>query len=274
MRYLLVFLSLFCCFNQAIADQPHHWQIGLQESVTPVMHKLAELNKHQHQIIIGIVIFILLLLTYVCIRFRSSSNKTPSQSSHNATLEIIWTLIPVAIIISIVIPSIKILYFANVIPEAEMNIKVTAHQWYWEYQYPDHGNFSFDSMIIPDDKLKEGELRLLAVDNKVVVPINTNIRILITSADVIHSWGVPSFGVKMDAVPGKINETWINVDKPGTYYGQCYELCGINHAFMPITVEVKSKEDFAIWVETAKQKYVNNNLVQKNLLANNSRIKQ
>jgi cytochrome c oxidase subunit 2 len=267
MKYLLIVALLFLGLNPAIADQPHPWQMTLQDAATPVMEKLSDLDMYEHKVIALIVVFVLGLLTYVCIRFRASNNKVPSTTSHNVTLEIAWTIIPVAIIISIVIPSIKLLYYANVIPDPEMNIKVIGHQWYWEYQFPDHGDFAFDSMIIPDEKLQPGQLRLLTVDNRLVLPVNTNIRILITSADVIHSWGVPSFGVKTDAVPGRVNETWINITSPGVYYGHCYELCGINHAFMPINVEAKSKEDFLAWVEDAKKKFSSNNLSTKTLIA-------
>lgn len=266
MKYLLSLITfLLLNINNSYANQPRPWQVQLQEAATPVMEQISNLDKFQHYVIAAIVAFILLLLLYVCFRFRSSKNPIPSNTSHNAKLEIAWTIIPVLILISIVIPSIKLLYYMDRIPQPDMSLKIVGHQWYWEYQYPEYENFGFDSVIIPEERLKPGELRLLTVDNKVVLPIDTNIRILVTSADVIHSWSVPAFGVKTDAIPGRVNESWLNIKKPGIYYGQCYELCGIGHAFMPIMVEAKSKEDFLKWTKEAKQKFANAFLNKTNL---------
>jgi cytochrome c oxidase subunit 2 len=197
-------------------------------------------------------IFVTLLLAYVCIKFRAKKNPVPSKTSHNTFIEIIWTVVPIVILVAITIPSMKTLYYNETIVDAEMTLKVIGNQWYWSYQYPDHENISFDSNIIRDEDLKEGDIRLLSVDNQVVLPVDTTIRIQATGADVIHNWAVPAFGTKLEAVPGKLNEGWIRVDKIGTYYGQCSELCGTGHGFMPIAVNVVSKEDFAKWVESKR----------------------
>ncbi|MFN7039019.1 MAG: cytochrome c oxidase subunit II [Alphaproteobacteria bacterium] len=256
--FSLVNLLIALFFADAsYADYPRPWQMDFQAPVTSIMHKYLSFQHFLHIICVIICLLVLFLLTYVCIRFHKSNNPTPSKTSHNSFIEIIWTLIPVVILIGVSIPSLRILYYSNVVKSADMTLKIVGHQWYWEYQYPDHGNFSFDSYMISDDKLQKGQLRLLEVDNRVILPVNTNIRILTTSQDVIHSWAVPSFGIKTDAVPGRINEAWFNVERPGIYYGQCSELCGVGHAFMPIAVEVVSKEDFEKWISEAKQKYAN-----------------
>ncbi|MFV9875701.1 MAG: cytochrome c oxidase subunit II [Rickettsiales endosymbiont of Dermacentor nuttalli] len=241
--------------NTAIADYPRPWQMWTQRAITPVMEELTKLNDYIHIVIACILVFVFVLLAYVCIRFSKKNNPIPSKTSHNTVLEIIWTSIPVLILITIVVPSLKTLHYADIVPDAEMNLKVVAHQWYWEYVYPDNDDLSFMSYMITDDQLKPGQKRLLDVDNRVVVPVNTNIKVLITSADVIHSWAVPAFGVKIDAVPGRTNESWMNIKEPGVYYGQCSELCGVNHGFMPIVVEAKTKEDYEQWLQQAKTSF-------------------
>jgi len=250
---LIVIISFYSV--EAMAAFPLPWQLGFQPAASPVMENFARLHNFLLVIITSISIFVLLLLAIVCIRFNEKRNPTPSTVTHNTKLEIIWTLIPVIILISICVPSMKTLYFAGKLEQPEMTLKVVGHQWYWEYQYPDAGNMKFDSVIVKDADLKPGQMRLLEVDNRVIVPVETNIRVLITAADVIHSWAVPSFGVKKDAVPGRLNETWFRVNKPGVYYGQCSELCGVDHGFMPIVVEAVSKEDYAKWLEEAKKKF-------------------
>jgi cytochrome c oxidase subunit 2 len=179
----------------------------------------------------------------------------PSRRSHNTLLEIAWTAVPVLILVIIAIPSFKLLYFVDVVPETEFTIKATGHQWYWSYEYPDNGGFTFDAYMIAPSDLQPDQLRLLEADNRIVVPVKTNVRIQTTATDVIHSWTVPQFGVKVDAVPGRLNELWINVDEPGTYYGQCSELCGVNHGFMPITVQAVERPEFDKWIEEAKTKF-------------------
>ncbi len=251
---LFAFLLTLFVTNTAFADYPRPWQLGFQEAATPVMERLNDLHNILLVIIFAISIFVFVLLVYTCIRFSKKNNPTPSQNTHNTLLEIIWTAVPVILLVAIAIPSMRFLYFSQKIENAEMTLKIIGNQWYWSYQYPDNGNISFDSYIIKDKDLKPGQLRLLEVDNHVVLPVDTNIRLQLTAADVIHSWAMPSFGTKLDAVPGKLNETWIRVTKTGTYYGQCSELCGVGHGFMPIAVDVVSKEDFAKWVDSQKNK--------------------
>ncbi|MEM6812164.1 MAG: cytochrome c oxidase subunit II [Pseudomonadota bacterium] len=205
----------------------------------------------------GIVAVVLGLLLYVSFRYRKKKNPTPSSTTHNVLIEIIWTAIPVLILIVIALPSFKMLYYLERVEDPEMTVKVTGYQWYWGYEYMDHGNFSFLSYMIPDDEIdySKGQKRLLSTDNPVVLPIDTNIRFLITAADVIHSFTVPPFGFKKDAVPGRLSETWVKIDKPGVYYGQCSEICGTGHAFMPIEIHAVTKEEFEQWVLFAQEEF-------------------
>jgi len=209
-------------------------------------------------IIFAISIFVLLLLVWVIIRYNSKMNPEPAQFTHNVLIEVIWTVVPVVILIIIAIPSFKILYLNDSVVEPEMTLKITGYQWYWGYEYPDHDNIAFSSYMIADKELKSDQSRLLSTDNVVVLPINTNIAFQITAGDVLHSWTVPAFGVKMDAVPGRLNETWVNIDKPGTYFGQCSELCGKDHAYMPIEIRAVTKEEFEQWLITAKEEFAAN----------------
>lgn len=246
-------LFAFCCSGYAAKPEP--WQLGFQDAATPVMERVTSMHNILLVIIFSVATFVFILLAYTLLRFREKKNPVPSKTSHNTMIEIVWTAIPVLIITLLAIPSVKLLYFMDKAEKAEMTVKITAHQWYWSYEYPDHQNIAFDSYLIEDKDLKPGQLRLLEVDNRVVIPADTNVRFILTSADVIHSWAVPSFGVKKDTVPGRINETWVRVKNEGVYYGQCSELCGPRHGFMPIAVEVVSKEKFAQWVEEAKIKF-------------------
>ena len=207
-------------------------------------------------VIIAISVFVLFLMIYTCIRFRASKNPNPSKTTHNVTVEVLWTLIPCLILIVMAVPSFKILYKQDTIPKVDLTIKAVGYQWYWGYEYPDE-NIIFESYMIKEENLKENQPRLLTVDNEVVVPVNKVVKVLITANDVLHAWALPSFGVKRDAVPGRINETWFKAEKVGTYYGQCSELCGIQHAFMPITVRVVTDEEYAIWLAEAKMKFAN-----------------
>ena len=234
---------------------PQPWQLGQQHPATSIMERLHSFHDLLLWIITAIVIFVFVLLAYACWRFAESRNPVPSRRSHNTALEIVWTAVPVLILVIIAIPSFKLLYYMDVEPETEFTIKATGHQWYWNYTYPDHGNFTFDAYMIADSELQEGQLRLLETDNRVVVPAGTNVRIQTTAADVLHSWAVPQFGVKVDAVPGRLNQLWINVAEPGVYYGQCSELCGVNHGFMPITVEAMTRADFDAWVAEAQSQF-------------------
>ncbi len=238
-----------------LANQPKDWQLGFQEAASESMRDI--INFHNNlllPIIIGISVFVLFLLIYACIRFRASRNPNPSKRTHNVTVEVLWTLIPCLILIVMAVPSFKILYKQDTIPKADLTIKAIGYQWYWGYEYPDE-NIIFESYMIEEKDLKDNQPRLLAVDNEVVVPVDKVIKVLITANDVLHAWALPSFGVKRDAVPGRINETWFKAEKVGTYYGQCSELCGIKHAFMPITVRVVSQEDYDNWLLDAKIKF-------------------
>ncbi|HLB79220.1 MAG TPA: cytochrome c oxidase subunit II [Dongiaceae bacterium] len=239
----------------ALADQPRPWQLGLQDAATPVMERISNFHDGLLVVITLITAFVLLLLFYVMVRFREKRNPTPSKTSHNTVLEMIWTAVPVIILIGITIPSVRLIYYADRTEEAEMTIKAIGHQWYWSYEYPDHGNFTFDALLVPDDELQAGQPRLLATDTTVVLPVDTTVRLLTTADDVLHAWTVPAFGVKLDSVPGRVNETWLRVTREGTYYGQCSELCGVGHGYMPIAVEVVSKEKFAEWVAEAQAKF-------------------
>jgi cytochrome c oxidase subunit II len=249
------FFSAIAFGQNALADYARPWQLNFQEAASPVMEKLALFNSELNILITVICVIVLLLLIYTCIRFRRKNNPVPSKTSHNTLIEIIWTAIPILILVIIAIPSFRILYYMDKTAKPEMTLKVVGHQWYWEYQYPDAGGFSFDSNMIKDADLKPGQLRLLEVNNRVVLPVNTNIQILVTSADVMHSWAMSSMGIKTDAIPGRTNETWVNITKPGVYYGQCSELCGVEHGFMPIAIEAVSKEDYQKWLVEAKKKF-------------------
>jgi cytochrome c oxidase subunit 2 len=239
----------------ALAAQPVPWQLGFQPPATPIMERLESFHNLLLWIITVITLFVLALLAWVCVRFRASRSPTPSRRTHNTILEIAWTAVPVLILVVIAIPSFKLLYFQDVTPDAELTIKAVGHQWYWSYEYPDNGNFAFDAYMVADGDLQPGQPRLLATDNRVVLPVDTTVRVLVTATDVLHSWAVPAFGVKMDGVPGRINETWVRIQEPGIYYGQCSELCGTNHGFMPIMVEAVSKEEFEAWTQEARAEF-------------------
>ena len=241
------------CGAAFAAGQPEPWQLGLSQAATPIMENIRWFHDDLLMPIITVItIFVLALLIYVSIRFNSRANPKPSKTTHNTLLEVAWTVIPIMILMLIAVPSFRLLYFQRVIPEAAMIIKATGNQWYWSYEYPDHDGLSFDALMVQEADLKEGQPRLLAVDNEVVVPVGEVVRVVVTAADVIHNWAMPAFGTKMDAIPGRLNETWFKAERTGIYYGQCSELCGRDHAFMPIAVRVVEKAEFDAWVETAK----------------------
>jgi len=253
-KILFIILSYFVA-SSAFANQPKDWQLGFQEAASSSMREIVNFHdKLLLPIIIAISVFVLFLMVYACIRFRASRNPNPSTTTHNVAVEVLWTLIPCLILIVMAVPSFKILYKQDTIPKADVTVKAIGYQWYWGYEYPDE-NIIFDSYMIETKDLKKDQPRLLAVDNEVVVPVNKVVKVLITANDVLHAWALPSFGVKRDAVPGRINETWFKAEKVGTYYGQCSELCGIKHAFMPITVRVVSDEEFQEWLTGAKIKF-------------------
>jgi cytochrome c oxidase subunit 2 len=248
-----VLLVLGCGVPQAFADQPKAWGLWTQEPVTPTMTQIVDLHSTITVIIIAITIFVFAVMGIIMVRFHHTRQPVAQQWSHNTMLEVVWTLIPVLILVGIAFPSFKLLYAMDRTEKADYTIKATGHQWYWSYSYPDQ-NINFDANMVQDDSLEAGQPRLLTADTKVVVPVGAVIRLLIASDDVIHSWSMPAFGVKTDAMPGRLNETWFKVEKAGTYYGQCSQLCGINHGFMPIEVQAVSKEEFDAWVEQNAQK--------------------
>jgi cytochrome c oxidase subunit II len=235
--------------------QPSPWQVGLQQSASPVMDNIIWFHDFLLYIITVIAGFVLVLLVVVMVRFNARTNPIPSRTTHNTFIEIAWTLIPIVILMFIAVPSFKLLFLQLNVPAADLTVKATGKQWYWSYSYPDNGQFEFDSLMLKEGERKEGQPRLLAVDNEMVVPVNKTVRVITTGSDVIHSFAVPSFGIKIDAVPGRINETWFTATREGVYYGQCSELCGKDHAFMPIAVHVVSEQAFSAWVEEAKKKY-------------------
>ena len=239
----------------ALADQPHPWQLGFQDPATPITERIHAFHNELLVIIFAISLFVFGLLIYVMLRFNARAHPMPSRTSHNTVIEVLWTVIPVLILVTIAIPSFKLMYFMDRVPDSKMTIKITGHQWYWEYNYPDQGNFSFNSNLIDEKNLQPGQPRLLSVDNPLVIPVGTNIRVQVAGVDVIHSWFVPSFGFQEYAVVGRLNEAWINVEKEGTYYGECNQICGVNHAFMPIKVVAVAKDAFPRWVEDAKKKF-------------------
>ncbi len=248
----------------ALAEQPVPWQLGLQPAATEVMASIRWFESFTLIIITLITLFVLGLLIYCIVRFNSKANPTPSRTSHNTAIEVVWTVAPILILVIIAIPSFRLLYKQLDIPESDLTVKVTGYQWYWGYEYPDekYAGISFDSYMLDDGarqqlmqekKLTEQQVpRLLAVDNDVVVPVGKVVRVQVTAGDVLHSFAMPAFGIKIDAVPGRLNETWFRADIPGVYYGQCSELCGTNHAFMPIAIRVVSEEQFEAWAEAAK----------------------
>jgi cytochrome c oxidase subunit II len=230
--------------------QPAPWEWTLQESASPVMDNITWFHNFLFVLITLITLFVLALLVAVVVKFNARANPVPSRTTHNTLIEVAWTLIPVLILVGIAVPSFRLLFLQLDVPKADLTIKVTGKQWYWSYAYPDHGKFEFDSLLVQDKKP-----RLLGVDNEMVVPVNKVVRIQTTGADVIHSFAVPAFGIKIDSIPGRLNETWFKSTKLGMFYGQCSELCGKDHAFMPIAVRVVNDQEFADWVEGAKKKY-------------------
>jgi cytochrome c oxidase subunit 2 len=244
--YLISLLSQPAC-----ADVPHPWQIGFQTAASPIMEGIAEMHHMLLIIITCIAVLVTGLLAFVLWRFRASRNPIPSNTSHHTLLEVAWTLLPVLILVVIGIPSLKLMFFASKIEHADLTVKAIGHQWYWTYDYPEE-KIHFDSLMIEDKDLKPGQLRLLEVDNAIMVPAGKTVRMIVTSEDVLHSFAVPSLGIKKDAVPGRLNETWFRIEKEGTYYGQCSELCGVKHGFMPIAVKVVSQQHYDEWLKSKK----------------------
>jgi cytochrome c oxidase subunit II len=268
-------VTLFAGAGVAFAGlgQPTPWELGLQDAATPVMADIASFHTFVLWIVTAITIFVLVLLLICIFRFNARANPTPSRTTHNTPIEVMWTIVPVIILVLIAIPSFRLLFTELDVPTPDLTVKATGKQWYWSYAYPDNGNFEFDSLIVAEKDLKPGDLRLLTVDNELVVPVNKVVHVLVTGADVIHSFAVPSFGIKIDAVPGRINDTWFKATMTGVFHGQCSELCGKDHSFMPITVRVVNDNDFTAWVAQAKQKYAGADSAPANMVAVNALTK-
>jgi cytochrome c oxidase subunit 2 len=255
---LAVICGALVAGNSAFAElgQPAPWEYRLQQSGSGVMDRIEWFHHELLIIITVLTLFVLGLLVVVMVRFNARANPVPSRTTHNSLIEVAWTLIPVLILVAIAVPSFRLLFLELDIPKADLTVKATGKQWYWTYDYPDSGKFEFDSLLACNDSRDKCQApRLLAVDNEMVVPVNKVVRVQVTGADVIHSFAVPAFGIRIDAIPGRLNETWFKADKVGTYYGQCSELCGKDHAFMPIAVHVVTDQEFAAWVQSAKKKY-------------------
>jgi cytochrome c oxidase subunit 2 len=233
-------------------------QLGMQEAASPVMERLHDFHNLLLVTITAIALFVTGLLVYVMIRFNRRANPVPSTTTHHTLLEVAWTGIPVIILLLIAVPSFRLLYFMDKAPNPELTVKVTGHQWYWSFEYPDHEGVAFDARMIEDKDLQPGQHRLLEVDQRIVVPVDTDIRVLVTGADVIHSFAIPSLGMKKDAVPGRLNETWFRANREGVFYGQCSEICGTGHSLMPVAIEAVSKEAFQQWLGQQKQALNNN----------------
>ncbi len=246
--------------------QPTPWELGLQQSASPVMDDIVWFHNYLLWLIAAIALFVLVLLAIVTVKFNARANPVPSRTTHNTFIEIIWTVVPVLILVAVAVPSFRLLFYELKVPAADLTVKVTGKQWFWSYSYPD-SKFEFDSLMVQDKDIKPGQLRLLSVDNEMVVPVNKVVHVLVTGADVIHSFSVPSFGIKIDAIPGRLNETWFKAEREGMYYGQCSQLCGRDHAFMPIAVHVVSEKDYTAWLDQAKKKYADDNVPSPNAVA-------
>jgi cytochrome c oxidase subunit II len=281
---MLVFSRLIACVSAfvvltaasgawAALGYPTPWQTGFQDAGSPVMENIIWFHHLLLIIITLIAAFVLALLLWVMVRFNQRAHPTPSRTTHRTSLEVAWTVIPICILVIIALPSFRLLFLEQNIPPADITVKATGKQWYWSYGYPDQGKFEFDSLMVQDKDLKQDQPRLLSVDNDMVVPVNKVVRVQVTGSDVIHSFAVPSFGIKIDAVPGRLNETWFKATKEGVYYGQCSELCGKNHAYMPIAVRVVSDSDFNAWVEDAKKKYARQDDAPPTALAARASVK-
>jgi cytochrome c oxidase subunit II len=239
--------------HPALAQAPREWEMGMQPAFSPMKQEIIDLHDLVLVIITIITLFVAVLLVWVCYRYNEKRNPVPSQTSHHTGLEIAWSVIPVLILVVMAIPSFRLIYYLDRTPNPDMTIKVTGHQWYWEYSYPDDGNVDIESRIIADEDLKPGDLRLLSVDNQLVIPAGKKIRILTNSADVIHSFFIPSLGAQRYAIPGRTIELWLEADKPGVYYGECNQICGQNHSKMPIAVHAVTDAEFKSWVTQAKK---------------------
>jgi len=249
--------------GDALAEQfrSEPWAWWLQDARSPTAERIHDFHTIVFTVEVAIVVFVLALMAYICVKFSKKNNPVPSKTTHNTLLEVLWTGLPILILVVIAVPSLKTLYFVDHHENPDMTIKVIGNQWYWSYEYPEHGEIAFDSIIVADEDLEAGQPRMLTVDNPLVLPVDTNIRVLQSSNDVIHNWAVPALMLKLDTTPGRVNETWLRLNDEGTYYGMCSELCGVNHGFMPIQIEGVSKAEFEAWVEQAKEEFAENGTV-------------
>jgi cytochrome c oxidase subunit 2 len=250
---LATLISMFA--GPAMAQQPERWQLGLQEAHSPIMEQMTAFHDLLLWIIFAISIFVLALLLYVIVRFREKKNPVPSKVTHNTSIEVLWTVVPVIILFVIGFYSLPLLYATDDTADADVTVKVIGRQWYWSYEYPDHGDFTYDAFMVPEADLKPGQPRLLATDEDLVLPVGKKVRVLVTSSDVLHAFAMPSLGSKVDAVPGRTNETWFQINEPGMYYGQCSELCGAGHAFMPLAIRAVPEAEFNAWVTKAQARF-------------------
>jgi cytochrome c oxidase subunit 2 len=250
---LLLAVAMMLAGADALANVPKPWEMGMQPAGNEMKARISDLHNLVLIIITLITIFVGALLVWVMVRYNATRNPVPSTTSHNTTIEVLWTVIPVLILVVIAIPSFRLVYYLDRTPDPDMTIKVTAHQWYWEYGYPEAGDLAIESRMIRDEDLKPGQLRLLEVDNQLVVPVGKKIRVLTNSVDVIHSFFIPSLGVQRYAIPGRTIETWMTVDKPGVYYGQCNQICGVDHSRMPIAVKAVTEDEYKAWIGQAKK---------------------
>lgn len=242
-------------FGQPLAaDAPVSWQLGLQDPATPVMEGIIHFHHDLMIIFVFVCVFVTFMLGRAVHHFYHERSPVSDGVVHGTMIEIVWTIIPAILLVMIAVPSFALLYSVDEVVDPALTVKVVGHQWYWSYEYSDYNmeedseGIAFDSYMLPEDELTKGDLRLLEVDNRLVLPVDTHIRVVVTSADVLHSWAIPSFGVKMDACPGRLNQASLFVQREGVFYGQCSEICGVNHGFMPIAIEVVSLEDYLAWV--------------------------
>ena len=241
--------------SPAAAQQPEPWQMNLQDAHSSLMEEMVAFHDFLLYLTFAVAIFVLGLLMYTVIRFNEKRHPTPSKTTHNTAIEVLWSVIPIFILVVIGLFSLPLLYRSDDTVNADLTVKVIGRQWYWSYEYPDHGDFTFDAFMVPDDELKPGQPRLLATDENFVLPVGKKIRVLVTSSDVLHAFAMPALGAKMDAMPGRTNEIWFDIDEPGMYYGQCSELCGTRHAFMPIAIQAVTQAEFDAWVVEARERF-------------------
>lgn len=265
-----IFVATAICVviaGSAGAAEPQAWQLGLQEPAGSIAEKATSLHNLLLVIITAISVFVLALLVYTCVRYREKANPKPSRTTHNTVIEILWTVVPVLILVVIAVPSFRLLYYLDDTKQTEMVVKITGNQWYWNYEYPEEG-LAFDSYMVDEEDLEEGQPRLLTVDYPMVVPEGTKVKLLITGNDVMHSFFVPALAVQTYSIIGRVNEAWIDVPMGAkSYYGQCNQICGVNHAYMPIVIEAVSADDYAKWLATAKEEFALNNMPVSTMLA-------